>query len=438
MKYNESLEIQIDNLTVDGCGNTADGDYAVFGALPGETVQAVHLARKRKKKYLRTTEVLVASKSRVEPECEAAAFCGGCSFQHLAHEEQLTLKADFLKEVLAPLEPESWLPPLTGGAYRYRTKARLGVKFVEKKGRVLVGFREKQKPYIADISCCPILAPGLDDIIQPLEALISRLSVVKALPQIELAAGDSGAALIFRHLEPVTSEDLEKLKRFAAERQVSIYLQPAGPDSIHRIFSPVEDEFLHYGLPEFGLDFAFSPLDFTQVNLAVNQMMVRRALDLLDLNEADRVLDAFCGIGNFSLAIAKSGASVLAAEQSAACIERGKMNAARNGIKNIQFEIVDLHSESPEIPDFTGVNKVLLDPPRSGALSLVKKLASSNVERVVYVSCNPETLARDVKFLVDQGYTLRSAGIINMFPHTTHVESVALLCRETRHDGSAL
>jgi len=421
--------IIIDTLAVDGCGYGNDGQAAVYGALPGESVQAMPIARKRKRKYFRATEVLSPSADRVEPRCGAALYCGGCSFQHLAHAEQLVLKQAYLESCLQPLSPETWLPPLSAEPYGYRTKARLGVKFVEKKNRVLVGFREKQKPYIADIDNCPVLIPVLGELIQPLENLISSLTVMRAIPQVEVAAGDTETALIFRHLEPLAEADIEALADFALTRQLRIYLQSAGPDSIIPLplaSGSQPDEYLHFNLPDADLTFAFAPQDFTQVNLAVNRLMVNRALALLAPAASDQVLDAFCGIGNFSLAVARSGAQVFGAEFSASSIDRARLNAARNAVTNAGFGVIDLHQESLEIPGFTGFNKVLLDPPRSGAMSLVKKLETRNVERVVYVSCNPETLARDAEILVEQGFTLRSAGIIDMFPHTTHVESIAL------------
>ena len=433
MRSSEPELITIDTLAVDGCGYGNDGHAAVYGALPGESVQAQPIARKRKRQYFRVTEVLNTSADRVEPRCSAALYCGGCSFQHLAHAEQLVLKQAHLESCLQPLSAQAWLPPLSAEPYGYRTKARLGVKFVEKKNRVLVGFREKQKPYIADIENCPVLIPVLSELIQPLENLVSSLTVMRAVPQVEVAAGDTETALIFRHLEPLADADIGLLRQFAQVHQLKIYLQSGGPESVTPL-SPASgsepDAFLHFSLPDTDLTFAFAPQDFTQVNLAVNRLMVNRAIELLALDASDQVLDAFCGIGNFSLAVARSGAQVFGAEFSAASIDRARHNAAHNGITNADFGVFDLHDESVEIPGFTGFNKVLLDPPRSGAMSLVKKLETRNVERVVYVSCNPETLARDAEILVEQGFTLRSAGIIDMFPHTTHVESIALFIRQ--------
>lgn len=441
-KYREPIETAIDSLSADGCGVSADGRLAVYGSLPGEKVKALPLTRKRGKLFLKAIDVHDESPSRVLPECEAALSCGGCSFQHLDHPAQLDFKAGLLAEQLVPLEPESWLPPLTGPLFGYRTKARLGVKFVEKKGRVLVGFREKQKPYITEISCCPVLADPCADLIEPLKDLVGSLSVSRSIPQIEIAAGDVETVLVFRHLEALTSDDESKLCSFGEHHGLRVCLQPGGAESVHRIFPIDGADLLSYSLRAFspensGLRFEFAPMDFTQVNLAVNRQMVDLAVELLDPGPSDVILDAFCGIGNFSLAVAGSAGEVIGAEQSAASIERARYNAAINGIDNASFEVVDLHDESAEIGGFSGINKVLLDPPRSGAESLMKKLESQDVERVVYVSCNPETLARDVKFLVQRGYLLRSAGIIDMFPHTTHVESIALLTRHQSGGTSA-
>ena len=432
MKRNEPIVVQVEDVRVDGYGYTADGRYAITGALPGEEVVGLPFSRQRKKLFLRPQEIRQPSPDRVDPACGAASFCGGCSFQHASHDSQLRLKESFLRTCLAPLSPDEWLPPITGEDHHYRTKARLGVKFVEKKGKVLVGFREKLKPYIAENEGCPILIDPIGHLLPAIGELVEQLSVSGKIPQIELAAGDEDIALIFRHLEDLSDEDMKSLCAFGSEQGLQILLQPGGLDSTHRIFPEPGDLTLHYTLPDHDLRFGFSPQDFTQVNLEVNRQMVNRALQLLDLASGDCVFDAFCGIGNFSLAVARYAGRVVGAEQSESSIARARQNAVDNHISNADFQVIDLHTESPEIKGLEGVNKVLLDPPRSGAESLVKKLASSDIERVVYVSCNPETLARDAKLLVENGFSLRSAGVINMFPHTTHVESVALLVREDK------
>lgn len=426
MSKRDPQVIDVVTLSEDGCGYSSDGKQAVLGSLAGEQVSALPHARKRKRHYFKVQEVLSASPERVEPACSVALNCGGCSFQHASRRTQLGLKEGYLKSQLEPLVPENWLEPLVGEEFFYRSKARLGVKFVEKKNRVLVGFREKQKPYITDTQVCPVLAAGLDEMIIPLQELVADLSVCRAVPQIEIAAGDDESAIVLRHLEPLNSDDVEKLKSFGHRFDVGIYLQPGGADTVHKIHPDTSGELLTYRLPDFDLDYEFHPLDFTQVNLEINRMMVASALNMLELNESDSVLDAFCGIGNFSLAMARGAGSVLGMEQSPLSIERAGRNAAVNDIRNASFLVADLHDESLEINGFTGFNKVLLDPPRSGAEALAKRLESHNIERVVYVSCNPETLARDAEILCSRGFNLRSAGIIDMFPHTTHVESIAL------------
>ena len=420
----------MDTVAEDGCAYTADGRHAVFGALPGEKVIAVPVARKRKRLYLRSTEVLASSSHRVTPRCKAASFCGGCSFQHASHAYQLELKQAQVQQKFGQITPSEWMEPISAPTYGYRTKARLGVKYVDKKDRVLVGFREKMKPYITDIENCPILVDPVSNLIEPLIELISGLSEPRTIPQIEVACGDSDVALIFRHMAAMSDEDMQKLRSFGEEQSVQMFLQPEGLDSTHKIFPQDNDDLLRYRLPDYDLVFQFSPQDFTQVNLAVNRQMVARAVALLDIDPSDEVFDAFCGIGNFSLAISRFAKKVTGAEQSASSIARARENARLNGVENVSFVVEDLQLETSEINGLEGANKVLLDPPRSGAEAMVKRLAGSNVVRVVYVSCNPETLARDIGILENQGFELRSAGIIDMFPHTTHVESIALLVRQ--------
>ena len=429
MKSNDPIEVTVETVAKHGCAYTADGKHAVFGALPGEKVIAVPVARKRKRLYLRSTEVVTSSSHRVTPLCKAASFCGGCSFQHASHAYQLALKQAQVQQTFDQIVPGEWMEPIFAPPYGYRTKARLGVKYVDKKGRVLVGFREKMKPYITDIENCPILVDPVSNLIEPLIELISGLSQPTTIPQIEVACGDSDVALIFRHLAAMSEDDLQKLQSFGHEQSVQMFLQPEGLDSTHKIFPQDNTDVLHYELPDYGLVFQFSPQDFTQVNLPVNRLMVAKAIELLDIDPTDQVFDAFCGIGNFSLAISRFARKVTGAEQSASSIARARENARLNGVENVSFFVEDLQSEIAESNSLKGINKVLLDPPRSGAEAMVKRLASSDVSRVVYVSCNPETLARDIAILENQGFELQSAGIIDMFPHTTHVESIALLVR---------
>ena len=429
MKTNDSIEVTLDSIRGDGCSYTDDGRHAVFGALPGEKVIGVPVARKRKRLYLRSVEVITPASQRVEPQCTVASFCGGCSFQHASKAFQLECKLTQVRLALGATVPQEWLSPIFSNSYAYRTKARLGVKYVDKKERVLIGFREKMKPYITDTECCPVLVDPVSNLIQPLISLISGLSDPKSIPQIEVACGDTEVALIFRHLTAVPAADLRKLRLFGREKSVQMFLQPRGIDSTHKVFPQDDQELLEYRLPDYDLLFKFSPQDFTQVNLAVNRLMVGKALELLDLESSDHVLDAFCGIGNFSLPISRFVRRVTGAEQSLGSVLRARDNARLNEVKNVSFFVQNLYVDNPEIDILKDNDKALLDPPRSGAEALVRKLAISEIDRIVYISCNPETLARDIKVLEEGGYKLQSAGIIDMFPHTTHVESIALLVR---------
>ena len=429
MKQREPITVAIKSLSEDGCGYSEDERYAVYGSLVGELVSAVPLARKRQRLYLSTTEVFEASPDRVEPKCTVASVCGGCSLQHMRRDAQLALKSDYLREQLAPLRPEQWLPPIVGPDFGYRTKARLGVKYVEKKNRLLVGFREKQNPFIVDAEQCIILTDRCGQLINDLEKLVERLSIKRAIPQVELAAGDSDVALVFRHLESFNDADLEVLRLFSEETGFRIWVQSAGPDSVRQIYPDSGSNTLTYRLSEFDLTFSFGPLDFTQVNLEVNRQMVNLAYSLLEPSSSDRILDAFCGIGNFSLALATSAEWVSGLELSIESVARAESNAKENSIDNVSFSVADLYKEPMLLPVDIEFNKVLLDPPRSGAEAVVKELARWDVEKVVYVSCNPKTLARDAKILIQQGFVLQSAGIINMFPHTTHIESIAAFAR---------
>ncbi|HCC45987.1 MAG TPA: 23S rRNA (uracil(1939)-C(5))-methyltransferase RlmD [Gammaproteobacteria bacterium] len=429
MKQREPITVAIKSLSEDGCGYSEDERYAVYGSLVGELVSAVPLARKRQRLYLRTTEVFEASPDRVEPKCSVASVCGGCSLQHMRRDAQLALKSDYVREQLAPLRPEQWLAPIVGADFGYRTKARFGVKYVEKKNRVLVGFREKQIPFIVDAEQCIILTDRCGQLINDLENLVERLSIKRAIPQVELAAGDSDVALVFRHLESFNDADFEVLRLYSEETGFRIWVQSAGPDSVRQIYPESGSNTLTYRLPEFDLTFSFGPLDFTQVNLEVNRQMVNLAYSLLEPSPSDRILDAFCGIGNFSLALATSAEWVSGLELSIESVARAESNAKENSVDNVSFSVADLYQEPILLPVDIEFNKVLLDPPRSGAEAVVKELARWDVEKVVYVSCNPKTLARDAKILIQQGFALQSAGIINMFPHTTHVESIAAFAR---------
>ncbi|MDG1204012.1 MAG: 23S rRNA (uracil(1939)-C(5))-methyltransferase RlmD [Pseudomonadales bacterium] len=425
----EPVNTKIVGLHKDGYGITDDPRLCVHGALAGEDVTALPFTRKKQKIFAKTTEIHKASDDRCEPMCSVAADCGGCSLQHYDPLAQIKHKQSFLFDTLADTQPSGYFSPLTGPVSHYRAKGRLGVKYVDKKERVLVGFREKLKPYITEATNCCVLKKPVSDLLESLARLIEGFSDPRTLPQIEVAMGDADAALVFRHLNDLDLNDLEQLKSFGAAHQLHVYLQPGNLATVHKIWPADGIERLEYALPDFDLTFEFHPMDFTQINPEINRKMVAKAIEYLDVNDADCVFDAFCGIGNFSLAVARRAKHVIGIEASIPSVERAKVNAAKNALHNTEFHVADLFAEGLDIPALQQANKVLLDPPRSGAFEVCKKLASSKVERVVYVSCNPETLARDAEILVASGYQFEGAGVIDMFPHTTHVESIACFSR---------
>lgn len=403
----------------------------IAGALPTETVQFMMTRRKADFDEGYVVEILHPSVQRVEPHCPHYALCGGCSLQHLSADSQIEVKQGLLMDVLTRIghcQPQAILPPITADVWHYRNKARLSVRYVEKKSATLLGFREKNNPrFITDIHQCPVLHAMVDTHIDTLRALLDTLPDKRCIAQIEVAAGEDAVALIIRNLEPLTEASQTQLRHFAEQTGFRLYLQPAGPDSV-QLFYPLDaDEYLQYSLPEFSLVYRFHPNDFTQVNQPINRKMVSLALQLLALQPSDVVLDLFCGLGNFSLPLAQHCARVIGLEGSAQMIERAYMNAQANHITNAEFACYNLEEWSPTDPQVKGVNKVLLDPPRSGALAIVKQIHLLKPELIVYVSCNPVTLARDADILVNtQGYELQAAGVMDMFPHTAHVESIAV------------
>jgi 23S rRNA (uracil1939-C5)-methyltransferase len=424
-------DVTIESLGHDGRGVTHLDGKAVFidGALPGEIVSFEYLTSRKKFDEGRVTEVQQASPDRVEPKCPHFGLCGGCSLQHMEAGAQIRAKQQVLLDNLGHIgkvEPETVLPPLTGQIWGYRTKGRLGTKDVIKKGKVLVGFREKRSSYVADLYRCEVLHPSVGEKFQELSALIEQLDARARIPQIEVAVADDITALVFRHLDPLTDGDVEKLKRFATDNQFRIYLQPAGPDSIQPL-SPGESS-LSYRLPAQDIEIHFRPTDFTQINTGINEQMIARVLDMLALGPSDRVLDLFCGLGNFTLPMAQQAGLVVGVEGEAGLVSRARENAVANAIDNAVFytaNLVDDHIEASWAGE--GYNKVLLDPPRSGAAEVLDMLGNIGPERIVYVSCHPGSLARDAGVLVNEkGYRLLAAGVMDMFPHTAHVESIAL------------
>lgn len=425
---------QIDNLSHDGKGIARINGKATFiqGALPGEIVEFKYTRIKKDFDEGCLQSVLEPSSLRVSPKCQHYSICGGCSLQHMNEEEQIHFKQNQLLDLLSRYghtQPSIMLPPLTANYWNYRNKARLSVRFVEKKQTSMVGFRERSNPrYITEIVQCPVLHPKLDEDVIRLRHLIDSLEDKQCISQIEVAASDEDIALIFRNLTPLKLHDELKIKHFAEEFQYKIFLQPAGPDSVYCFYPPNSSEYLTYQLPEYQITFSFHPTDFTQVNAALNRSMVKLALQLMDLKNTDRVLDLFCGLGNFSLPMAKFCAKVVGVEGSKMMVDRAYMNAKANQLTNLEFFVANLDN-GKEVRDFIQhpFNKVLIDPPRSGALEIVNQIDVLNPERIVYVSCNPITLARDTDVLVNhKGYKLIKAGVMDMFPHTAHVESIAL------------
>jgi 23S rRNA (uracil1939-C5)-methyltransferase len=424
----------ITSSTHDGRGIAAVEGKKVFvaGALEGETVTFIRRKRRRNYDEAQLLDIVEASPSRVEPRCAVFGTCGGCSLQHLSAGDQRRLKQQTLADNLArigKLEPQRWLEPLynddSDESWHYRRRARLAVKDVAGKGRVLVGFRERHAPYICDMHRCEVLAHPVDGLLDPLSDLIGRLSIRSRLPQIEVAIADNVTSLVFRVLDPPGGEDIEALRAFGTEHGLQIGIQPGGPDSIVPLLG---EEALIYELPDFDVEIAFGATDFVQVNGSVNRRMVKLAVDLLQVEADNAVLDLYCGIGNFSLPLARKARQVLAVEGEAKQVERGRSNADRNGIANCEFRQADLsHIDGTESWLGNGWDRMLLDPARSGAQEIVACAPRIGASRIVYVSCHPGTLARDDGTLVHtHGYDLEAAGIIDMFPHTGHVESLAV------------
>lgn len=426
------VEITIDSLAHDGRGVGRINRKATFvdGALLGEKVVMQYTRCHGKFDEGRAVEILEPSADRVEPRCSAAAICGGCSLQHMKPEAQIAMKQRILQDQLAhfgDLEPAQWLEPMTGPIYGYRRKARLGAKYVEKKGRALVGFREKNSSFLAEIDQCHVLVPEVGLAFPDFRELIESLQERLQIPQIELAQGDDATALVVRHMKPLPESDVAALVQFCQQRQFHLYLQPAGPDSIHKVWPADNALRLHYTLEDFGVTLQFHPTDFTQVNPQINRTMVKQAIDFLDPQPGERILDLFCGLGNFTLPLATRAAHVVGVEGDDAMVVRGRENAAANGLSNVEFYGADLTQPFEGQPwAHGGFDKILIDPPRSGALEIVSKMTVFKPKRIVYVSCNPATLARDAGELKKQGYRMLKAGVMDMFPHTTHVESIAV------------
>ena len=429
------LEVDITDLSHDGRGVAHVAGKAVFvtGGLTGERVRLRFTGKRRHYDEAVVEEVLRASPDRVVPRCAHFGVCGGCALQHLDATAQIAAKQRVLLENLeriGKVRPQSVLAPLTDTPWGYRRKARLSVKFVEKKGRVLVGFRESNGRYVADIVRCEVLHPAVGERIAAIAAMIELLDGKRDIPQIEVAAGDDLVALIFRHLQPLSPHDRDVLVEFGKKHQLGIYLQSGGIDSVAPLWP--QDAHLSFRLPAYDVELEFQPLDFIQINAGMNRRMLDHVSNLLDSQPSDRVLDLFCGLGNFTLPLARRAAHVTGVEGEAGLVRRAGENARRNRIENAEFFTADLAADQRNAAwAKADYDLLLLDPPRSGAAEILEYLPRRGVRRVVYVSCHPGSLARDAGSLVQRhGFVLKSAGAMDMFPHTAHVESIALFERE--------
>lgn len=428
----EPVETVIENLSHEGRGVARIEGKTVFVAcaLAGEKLRFKYTKVNRRFDEGMAESILEPSPIRVEPECEFFSVCGGCNLQHMQAEEQIKFKQSVLLENfehIGKVVPEEILEPLTGPVWNYRHKARLGVKYVPKKGRVLVGFREKFSPYVADMISCKVLHESVGEKLHLLSGLIETLSIKDKIPQIEVAIGDNECSMIFRVLESLSEEDISKLIAFGDEQNIRILQQPQGPDSVQPVTDNADD-LLCYRIEKYNVDFYFKANDFTQINPQINRKMIDRAIEFLDLQKEDIVLDLFCGLGNFTLPISRYVDRIIGVEGDDDLVERAKENACKNGIDNASFYKADLtqdlagHSWLQEKP-----NKILIDPPRSGAIEVIPQIISMKPQKILYISCHPATLARDAGVLVnDHGYKLVKAGVMDMFPHTAHVESIAL------------
>ena len=425
--------VTIESLDQEGRGIAhADGKVIfIEGALTGERITYSSYRKKPSYELAKVDQVLRQSYMRVQPKCVHFGVCGGCSMQHLDARAQVAAKQRILEdnlERIGKVKPETIMPPIYGETWGYRQRARLSVRHVIKKGKTLVGFHEKSSRYVADMQHCEILTPKIAKLLPLLAQMNEGLSIRDDLPQIEVAVGEHVDALVLRIMKPLSTADEAMLRLFADTHRVQFWLQTKGPETVVP-FYPLDAPALSYSLPEFGIVMPFSPTDFTQVNSTLNRLMMSRAMRLLAPKPGERIADLFCGLGNFTLPIARCGAQVVGIEGSESLLQRAAKNAEFNGLsENTEFSVMNLFEMNEEVLSRLGrFDKMLIDPPRDGAFELVKSLGTDAPGRIVYVSCNPATLARDAEVLVHQkGYTLKAAGVMNMFPHTSHVESIAL------------
>ena len=438
----EWLKVESIDLEAQGVAHNLEGKVVfIEGALPGEVVQVQVSRRKNNWEHGEMSALRRESSQRVRPECPHFGTCGGCKMQHFHVGGQVATKQRALEDALwhlGKVKAEQMLRPIEGPAWGYRNRARLSVRYVAKKGKVLVGFHERKSSFVADMESCKVLPPHVSALLMPLRALVAGMDQRDRLPQIELAVGDDVTALVLRHLDPLSDADLQRLRDFGIDHALQWWLQSKGPDTVHRLDDDGAE--LAYALPEFGIKMPFKPTDFTQVNPHINRVLVARALRLLDVQQGERVIDWFCGLGNFTLPIATLAREVLGIEGSEALVQRSRENAALNGLAGeASFMARNLFElSSADVASFGAADKWLVDPPREGAFALATALADLHADpglapgfeppsRIVYVSCNPATLARDAGLLVHQaGYRCTTAGAVNMFPHTAHVESIAV------------
>lgn len=431
------VEVTIEDLTHEGYGVCRIEGKVTFvhGTLTGEKALVKPMRRFRAYDEADLVELLEPSPDRVDPRCAVFGMCGGCTLQHLDEDKQIEQKQGILLgnlQRIGKVTPAKVLPPLRASAWAYRRKARLGVKTVRGKGRVLVGFRERSAPYITDTERCEIMAAPVGELLMPLSAMIEKLSIADRLPQIEVAIGDNATALVFRVLDEPSEADREVLLAFGKEHNVQIWLQSKGPDTVHPMPEQGEVETLYYEIPAFGVRVEFLPHDFTQINAEINTQMVPLALELLQVESSHNVLELFSGLGNFTMPLAKQAAKVITVEGDAGLVERADKNAKKQGFDNVETHVANLfEDQSQEAWSKGKYERVLLDPARSGAQEILETVVKTGAERIVYVSCHPGTLARDAGILVNEmGYTLEAAGVMDMFPHTAHVESIALFTKQ--------
>ncbi|HVY06311.1 MAG TPA: 23S rRNA (uracil(1939)-C(5))-methyltransferase RlmD [Burkholderiales bacterium] len=427
---------RVESLDQEGRGVAHVEGKAIFisGALPGELVEFSSYQRKSSYELAEAVQILEPSSARVTPRCPHFGVCGGCSHQHMELRAQVAAKQRVLEDSLeriGKVRVETMLAPIHGPDWEYRYRARLSARYVHKKSKMLLGFHERRSSFVADMHACNVLPARISAILEPLRLLIDSLSIRERLPQVELAIGDAVDVLVFRILDPLSTRDEAGIREFADRYRVQVFLQTRGPETAQP-FHPLDAPGLQYRIPDFDLVFPYSPTDFTQVNHEINRVLVRRAMALLDPRPGECIADLFCGLGNFSLAIARLGARVEGVEGNARLVERARENAHRNDLAD-RCRFVDRNLFTITGEDWKRMgpfDKILIDPPRDGAIELVKAVGDAPPSRIVYVSCNPATLARDAAVLVNMyGYVLRSAGVINMFPHTSHVESIALFER---------